>query len=156
MRQLMGQVPRAEAKKTRLPVDTEDDKGYWYALVGFLAATVASVLYITLRTYVDGTGFMRGPFILAWLFGLVGLGVFTYPAKFFDAAYIRGLQPVWQPKMWYWVLIGYGLPLGAFVASWPMFGTSVAMLLAIAVFIMVTFYMCASFLYRRHVYLGDP
>lgn len=146
----------SKTKKMRLPVDTKEDKRYWYALLGFVAATLLSVVYIVLRAYVTGIGFIRGPFVLTWLFGLIILGILTYPARLVDSAYVRNIQSAWQPKMWYWILIGFGLPLGAFTVSWPMFGTTGAVLLAALVFILITASMCGIFLYRRHVYIGAP
>lgn len=156
MRDTVGRGPPVEAKKTRIPVDTSDDSGYWYALVGFITATLASSVYISLRTQLEGTGFMHGPFILLWLFGLAILGIITYPAQLLDAAYLRDLQSIWQPKMWYWLVLGFGIPLGTFVISWIRLQNAAAWLLAIIVFIIMTNVMCARFLYLRHVYIGEP
>lgn len=124
--------------------------------VAFVGAVILSTLYVTSLIYLGGQAALQGGVIIVWLAGLVVLGVLTYPVLLKDTASVRDMGFTWQPKSWYYVLIGFSTPLVTLILLGQRYPPAVRQLLAIIVFILVTFIVNIFYLYRRHRFLGTP
>lgn len=133
-----------------------EDRKYWYAPMAFVLATLLSVLYVGVTTGMLGGNVDARLVVILILLGLTVLGVVSYPALFFDMAYIRRRGGTWRPKSWYYVAVGFGIPFLVVIAGAFRYQPGVGLLLGIVVFLLVTFALCSNYLYRRHSYLEVP
>lgn len=129
---------------------------YWYMSVSFVAAVVISTMYMTFLILLGGQSTLQGGIFVIWLGGLSVLGVLTYPALLKDTASVRVREFTWQPKSWYYILIGFSAPFVVFLLLGQQYPLIVGILLSVIIFILVTCVVNAFYLYRRHRFLGTP
>lgn len=111
---------------------------------------------MTSLIYLAGRAALQDGVVVVWLAGLGVLGVLTYPVLLKDTASVRDMGFMWQPKSWYYVLIGFGTPLVTLILLGQRYSPAVRQLLTIIVFILVTCSVNVFYLYRRHRFLGTP
>lgn len=137
----------------------EDDASkprYWYASIAFVAAVIISTLYVAALISLGGPAVLQGGIVVVWLSGLSALGALTYLVLLKDTANVRKMGFTWQPKSWYYVLVGFSAPLVALILFGQRYPPGVRELLSIIVFILITCGVNVFYLYRRHRFLGTP
>ena len=127
---------------------------YWYVPTAFVATTLVSLAYVSFTGTLGGRSAVGGAFLSLWLLGLMILAVLVYPALFLDAVYIRRISSSWRPKSWHYILVSFATTVVVFTIATVVYRISVALLLGIGTFVILTFLVCIRYLYQRHDYFG--
>lgn len=131
--------------------DREDahQSKYWYMIVSFVVAVIFSTVYVYVLIKIRGWYSLSGSFLSLWLFGLLFLGLSTYPALVKDTAFLRQQDTDWHPKSWYFFLFGLGAPFLGFFTALIRYPLVTSLALATVGFIVFTFLFSLYHLYRR-------
>jgi len=129
---------------------------YWYTSIAFVGAVIGSTLYVAALISLGSSTALQGGIVVLWLGGLSALGALTYLVLLKDTAKVRKMGFTWQPKSWYYVLVGFSTPLVALLFFGQRYPPAVSELLSLIIFILITSGINAFYLYRRHQFLGTP
>lgn len=135
---------------------------YWYTQVGFIFASILAIGYMVVAfdSIINATttgGAMAASLTLGLvMFGLVIYGLVTYGALFRDNAYVRGQYRGWNPRWWYYIGAGFGIPVAVFAVARLLGEGETGGGLAMMVFVISTLGMNVAWIYNRHRYIGIP
>lgn len=128
---------------------------YWYTIAAYLAVAIIAILYSANTILSEGQPSVQAVALAVPLLAVTFGGLIIYPALFKDSAYIRDTRKTWNPKWWYYILFGLGIPAGLYAFTSGI-GASAAFPTAVLSHALTAPITAAYYLYQRHKFLGVP
>lgn len=127
---------------------------YWYTLAAYVAACIVLIGGIVATQVGGGTGATVGTLTGLGMAFISFFGLFTYPALFKDAAYVRAVSR-WNAKWWRYMAAGLGIPFVVYLGL-SSAGVRAPGIAAYGLHALTALIVSVVYLYRRHQFVGVP